>query len=320
MVLTPNVITVEELVKGIGNHYDRSPGAFYVTCSGRLLPGAARLLPGHDVRVVPRLFGEGVGEKRKSVRISRLDMTTSLVRLHSLVTDTLKTLVLRPDQPNCSMSSEGDQMVKAQLTTLHRTAQAEHHTLRDDTQRLVTATETKPLQVLLDDLQELHVPSTPCQGLYRMRPRLFCQSSCRHTEPWESCPNQIPQWIWSGQGDPTEEEVGVTQDALAHFLRETRDVSTGTFLTVFGDAAIIRQRSKVGTEFAELYSATQTSPSGVRCQYMYRESTGTDTYWISRHQNVKIISSKASKALKKSLESRSSLKGAGQVAQHSCCT
>jgi hypothetical protein len=52
----------------------------------------------------------------------------------------------------------------------------------------------------------------------------------------------------------------------------------------------------------------------------YQESTGSDTYWISPHQDVKIISNKASKALKKALEFRSILKGAGQAAQHSCCT
>ncbi len=83
IVLTPNVITVEQLVKAIGNHYDRAPRTFYVTCSGRLLPGAARLLPGQDVRVVPRLFGEGVGEKRKSVHITRLDITSALASLPS---------------------------------------------------------------------------------------------------------------------------------------------------------------------------------------------------------------------------------------------
>jgi hypothetical protein len=137
------------------------------------------------------------------------------------------------------MSSEGAQMVMVQLTVLNRKSQAEHHTLRDDIQRLVEAAETQPLQLLQDDLQELHVARTPCQGLHGMRPRLFCQPSCRHTEPWESCPNQIPRWIWSGKGDPTEEEVGLTQDVSAHFLRATRDVSTGTFLTSFGDATII---------------------------------------------------------------------------------
>jgi hypothetical protein len=79
-------------------------------------------------------------------------------------------------------------------------------------------------------------------------------------------------------------------------------------------------KSKVGIEFAGLYSATQISPDGVRCQYAYQESTGSDTYWISPHQDFKIISNKASKALKKALEFRSILKGAGQVAQHSCCT
>jgi hypothetical protein len=219
MVLTPNVIKVEELVKVIGNHYDRVPGAFYVTSSGKPLPGAARLLPGQDICVVPRLLGKGVGEKRKSGRIARLDMTASLASLRTLVADTLMTLVPRPDQPHCSMSSEGAQRVKVQLTTLHQKAQTEHHVLRDDLRRLVVPATTKPLKLLQEDLKELHAASTPCRGLHRMRPRLFCQPSCRHTETWESCPNQIPQWIWSGVGDPTEEAVGVTQDASAHFLR-----------------------------------------------------------------------------------------------------
>jgi hypothetical protein len=94
-------------------------------------------------------------------------MTEALGSLRSLVVDTLKTLVPRPDQSNGNMSSEGAQMVKVQLTVLHRKAQAEHHTLRDDIQRLVEAAETQPLQLLQDDLQELHVASTPCQGLHR---------------------------------------------------------------------------------------------------------------------------------------------------------
>jgi hypothetical protein len=38
IVLTPNVITVEELVRAIGKHYDRAPRAFYAMSSGRLLP------------------------------------------------------------------------------------------------------------------------------------------------------------------------------------------------------------------------------------------------------------------------------------------
>jgi hypothetical protein len=117
------------------------------------------------------------------------------------------------------MSSEGAQRVKVQLTALQQKTQTEHHVLRDDLRRLVAAGTTKPLKPLQEDLKELHAASTPCRGLHRMRPRLFCQPSCRHTETWESCPNQIPQWIWSGVGDPTEEAVGVTQDASAHFLR-----------------------------------------------------------------------------------------------------
>ena len=75
--------------------YDRVPEVFYVTSSGRLLPGAARLQPGQDICVVPRLLGKGVGEKRKSDRIARLDMTASLVNLCTLVADTLMSLVSR---------------------------------------------------------------------------------------------------------------------------------------------------------------------------------------------------------------------------------
>ena len=139
-------------------------------------------------------------EKRKSGRLpAKLDMSSTLTSLRSLVANTLKTLVPRPDQPNFSMSSEGAQLIKVQLTALHHKAQAEHHVLRDDIQHLMVATEVKPLQILQDDLKELHIASTPCQGLRRMRPRLFCQPSCRHTEPWEPCPNHIPSWICTGK-------------------------------------------------------------------------------------------------------------------------
>ena len=152
-----------------------------------------------------------------------------------------------------------------------------------------------------------------------MRPRIFCQTSCRHTAPWESCPNQIPQWIWSGNGGPTEESIGVTQDVSMHFLRATRDGDPGTFLTAFGEAAIIHQDSKIGREFEELHSVSKTALGGRKCQYTYRESTGSNTYWIRPQQDIDIISNKASKALKRALAVRSRLLGSGQAAQHSCC-
>ena len=57
------------------------------------------------------------------------------------------------------MSSEGAQRVKVQLTALHQKAQTEHHMLRDDLRRLVTAAVTKPLKILQDDLKELHAAS-----------------------------------------------------------------------------------------------------------------------------------------------------------------
>ena len=246
-------------------------------------------------------------------------MTAALARLRSLVSEVIQTVGPRPDQTVTSMSSEGAQKIKSHLTALHQLAQAEHHGLREEIRRLVVTAELQPLQLLQHDLQLLHAASTPCQALNRMRPRIFCQTSCRHTAPWESCPNQIPQWIWSGSGGPTEESIGVTQDASARFLRATRDAAPGTFLTAFGEAAIIHQDSKIGREFEELHSASKTALGGKKCQYTYRESTGSKTYWISPQQDIDIISNKASKALKRALAVRSRLLGSGQAAQHSCC-
>ena len=45
MVLTPNVITVEELVKAIGNHYDRVPRAFYVIAQAGSSPARPVFYP-----------------------------------------------------------------------------------------------------------------------------------------------------------------------------------------------------------------------------------------------------------------------------------
>jgi hypothetical protein len=245
-----------------------------------------------------------------------MTVSPKLDSLRRLVADVIQTLGPRPDQSYVSISSEDPQRIKSQLTALHQQARAEYHTLREDSRRLVAAAQLQPLHLLQNDLQVLHIASTPCQDLRRMRPRIFCQSSCRHTEPWESCPNQIPQWIWSGRGDPTEESVGVTQDSSAHFLRSTRDVASGTFLTAFGDTVIIHQESKRGMEFTELYSVSKASPGRGKCQYTYRESTGPDTYWISPRQDVNVISSKVSKALKRTLGLCSRIQGSGQTAQH----
>ena len=152
-----------------------------------------------------------------------------------------------------------------------------------------------------------------------MRSRIFCQQSCRHTEPWEPCPNQIPAWVLTGKGGPTEEAVGLQQDESAHFLRAITDIPASTFITAFGEAVIIRQSSRTGKEFVDCYSTIQETQGGMKCQYTYRETTGSDTCWICPQPDINIISANVSKDLKKALTFRSKLKGAGHAAQHSCC-
>ena len=56
----------------------------------------------------------------------------------------------------------------------------------------------------------------------------------------------------------------------------------------------------------------------MKCQYTYRETTGSDTYWICPQPDINIISANTSKDLKKALAFRSKLKGTGHAAQHSC--
>ena len=97
LILTPNIITVGELLTAIGTHYDRDPEAFYVTSQGRLLVNTDRLLPSQDIRVIPRLVERGLGDKRSSTRLlEKMDVTSMLASLRSLVAEKLRTLIPRP--------------------------------------------------------------------------------------------------------------------------------------------------------------------------------------------------------------------------------
>ena len=162
--MTPNSITVEELLLSIGNHYNREPKVFYVTSLGRFLlsadpstrseyPHHTYLLPGQSIHIIPRLVGKGVGDKRKSKRLlEKTDVTSTLTSLRILVTETLGTLVPFPDRPDPSIRTEGVQELRDQLKKLHQQTQSGSHALREDIRHLVVAAEDMPLQ-----LQELHV-------------------------------------------------------------------------------------------------------------------------------------------------------------------
>jgi hypothetical protein len=69
----------------------------------------------------------------------------------------------------------------------------------------------------------------------------------------------------------------------------------------YGEVVIIRQSSKAGKEFVDRYSTIQETQGGTKCQYTYRETTGSDTYWVCPQPDINIISAKASKDLKKAL-------------------
>ena len=69
----------------------------------------------------------------------------------------------------------------------------------------------------------------------------------------DPCPNQMPPWMRTGEGGPTEAVKGLEQDSTATYLRTTQMVPNDTFLTTFGEASIIRDSEPEGKQLGTLY-------------------------------------------------------------------
>ena len=69
----------------------------------------------------------------------------------------------------------------------------------------------------------------------------------------DPCPNQMPPWMRTGGGGPTEVAHGLKQDEVATYLRTTQRVPEGTFLAAFGEASIIRASETEGKQLGTIY-------------------------------------------------------------------
>jgi hypothetical protein len=77
----------------------------------------------------------------------------------------------------------------------------------------------------------------------------------------DPCPNQIPEWMRTGEGGPTEVAKGLAQDPTATYLKATQGVPKDMFLAAFGKASIIRASKSEGVQLGVLYDQIQNSHS-----------------------------------------------------------
>ena len=107
----------------------------------------------------------------------------------------------------------------------------------------------------------------------------------------DPCPNQIPGWMRTGKGGPTEVAKGLAQDPTATYLKATQGVPKGTFLAAFGEASIIRASEPEGVQLGDLYDQIQKSQSGDKCQYTVKAPMGTPTdhFWIIPHPDKDVL-------------------------------
>jgi hypothetical protein len=126
----------------------------------------------------------------------------------------------------------------------------------------------------------------------------------------------------------TTTRTGVEWDPAANYLIVKDTIPTNTLFSVFGGAAIIKEKSIPGTELRETYSSIQNSQAEQKCQYTFRSGLSQDeVYWVIPQPDIVTISGHKSisghdisTALKKTLQKHSPLVGSGHIAQHSCCT
>ena len=175
-------------------------------------------------------------------------------------------------------------------------------------------------------LRSIHEESTPCRAHSNSTPRIFCPQDCQHTKfIGEQCPNQIPAALRTGIDIGTTTRTGVEWDPAANHLIAKDVIPTDTLFSVFGGAAIIKEKSIPGTEVRETYSSIQNSQTEQKCQYTFRSGLSQDeVYWVIPQPDIVTISGHKSisghgisTALKKALQKHSPLVGSGHISQHS---
>ena len=206
-----------------------------------------------------------------------------------------------------------------ELRKLRHRMWLQHHPLRTEVDRLLSATRGP---ISEDDLKNLHHLSTDCSTRPLLQRGLFCQGGCLYTGMGDPCPNQVPEWMRTGEGGPTEVAEGLAQDPTATYLKATQGVPKETFLAAFGEASIIRASEPEGVQLGALYDQIQKSQSLDKCQYTVKAPMGTPTdhFWIIPQPDKAVLLTKNPPAkLIQALSNPSILQGYGHMAQHSCC-
>jgi hypothetical protein len=138
----------------------------------------------------------------------------------------------------------------------------------------------------------------------------------------DPCPNQVPEWMRTGEGGLTVVAKGLVQDPAATYLKTTQGVPKDTFLAAFGEASIIRASEPEGVMLGTLYDQIQKSHSLDKCQYTVQAPMGTPTdhFWIIPQSDKAVLLTRDPPAeLRRALSNPSILQGHGHMAQHSCC-
>jgi hypothetical protein len=138
----------------------------------------------------------------------------------------------------------------------------------------------------------------------------------------DPCPNQVPEWMLTGEGGLSEVAKGLVQDPAATYLKATQGVLKDTFLAAFGEASIIRASDLEGVQIGTLYDQIQKSHSSDKCQYTVQTpmSTPTDHFWIiPQSDKAVLLNGNPPAELTQTLSNPSILQGHDHMAQHSCC-
>jgi hypothetical protein len=205
--------TAGELTRHIGVHFNVCPLDLFLTVKGAPLQASDEVLNDDRQHILLRTRLRG-GVRRSSRAPANLDVTKEL-------------RTIRKVEPLEAQQDEGQQTrIRAGLQKLRDRMWAKnHHLLPEMDQLLLETTETSISQ---GDLQKLHHLSTECNGRLSQQ-GLFCQSSCSYTGMGDPCPNQIPEWMRTGENGPTEAATGLLQDPDARYLKATREIPEEAF-------------------------------------------------------------------------------------------
>jgi hypothetical protein len=233
------VMTAGELTRHISAHYDTNPD-LYLMVNGTPLEDSDKVSSDYRQQILlkTRLCG---GMRRSSRAPAKLDVTKELCTIRQ-----------REPSNDMGQQEEGRQArIRTELRKLRQSMWLQYHPLRTEVDQLLSATRGP---ISEDDLKNLHHLSTDCNTRPLLQRGLFCQGGCLYTDMGDPCPNQIPEWMRTGEGGPTEVVKGLAQDPTATYLKATQGVPKGTFLVAFGEASIIRASEPEGVQLGYKYN------------------------------------------------------------------